>query len=458
MNACLDTGGAMSRRYVQQLLLRSPITHQVYRSILSSFCRFVVDHSAGDPLSLAVIREWLCDRSMKWPSHLVQHRARLVDRFLDWMVATGSLPDNPIAELRKRYAQRTTAPIVRALLNPDSNGALEALRRLPRFGSFLGVAMRDHVAFMKSMGYRYNWFEEHLLRFDRFLQRRPDLSGQPVKVLVQEWTNSGSGSQHAFDCHQAGRALSKALRRIDPTIESIAFDRRLQRQAQQLHRRPYIYTEDEVHRLLAAAKSFPSPQSPLRPLTLYTMLVLAYCAGLRLAEIVHLTVGDVHLGDETIEIRDTKFFKSRRLPLSQSVISALRHYLDARHQAGAPHDASTGLFWHQKASERYSYEMGGKLLVSVLRRAGLKSTKGRTGPRIHDLRHAFVVNRMLAWYREGINPQSRLPYLATYLGHKDINSTLVYLTITQEVLQQASERFRVRGARVVQASQEGGKA
>jgi hypothetical protein len=65
---------------------------------------------------------------------------------------------------------------------------------------------------------------------------------------------------------------------------------------------------------------------------------------------------------------------------------------------------------------------------------------------------------MLAWYREGINPQSRLPYLATYLGHKDINSTLVYLTITQEVLQQASERFRVRGARVVQASQEGGKA
>jgi len=458
MNACLNTGGARSRRYLQQLRLRSPITLQVYRSILSSFCRFVVDHSAGNPLSVAVIREWLRDRSMKWPPHLVLHRARLVDRFLDRMVATGSLPDNPIAELRKQYAQRTTAPIVRALLNPDSAGALEALRRLPRFGSFLGVTMRDHVAFMKSMGYRYNWYEEHLLRFDRFLQRRPDLSGQPVKVLVREWTNAGSGSQHAFDCHQAGRALSKALRRIDPTIESIAFDRRLQKQAQQSHRRPYIYTEDEVHRLLEAAKSFPSPQSPLRPLTLYTMLVLAYCAGLRLAEIVHLTVGDVHLGDKTIEIRDTKFFKSRRLPLSQSVISALRHYLDARHRAGAPNDPSTGLFWHQKASGRYSYEMGGKLLVSVLRRGGLKSTKGRTGPRIHDLRHAFVVNRMLAWYREGINPQSRLPYLATYLGHKDINSTLVYLTITQELLQQASERFRVRGARVVQASQERGNA
>jgi integrase len=68
------------------------------------------------------------------------------------------------------------------------------------------------------------------------------------------------------------------------------------------------------------------------------------------------------------------------------------------------------------------------------------------------MRHAFVVNRMLIWYREGINPQTRLPYLATYLGHKDINSTLVYLTTTQELLQQAGERFRVRGAAVLRDS------
>lgn len=79
------------------------------------------------------------------------------------------------------------------------------------------------------------------------------------------------------------------------------------------------------------------------------------------------------------------------------------------------------------------------------------------GPRVHDLRRAFAVNRMLAWYQAGVNPQPHLPYLATYLGHKDINSTLVYLTITQELLQQASERFRVLGARILRASI-GGKA
>jgi len=112
----------------------------------------------------------------------------------------------------------------------------------------------------------------------------------------------------------------------------------------------------------------------------------------------------------------------------------------------------SGLFWHPKTSGRYSRVTAGMLLRCVLRRAELKPAKGRSGPRIHDLRHTFVVNRMLTWYRKGINPQPRLPYLATYLGHKDINSTLVYLTITQELLQQASERFRVLGARILRAS------
>jgi integrase len=81
-------------------------------------------------------------------------------------------------------------------------------------------------------------------------------------------------------------------------------------------------------------------------------------------------------------------------------------------------------------------------LIEILRRAGLKPATGRIGPRIHDLRHTMVGHRMRDWYREGINPQSKLPYLATYLGHKDIRSTLVYLNITPELLHAASERFR----------------
>jgi integrase len=161
------------------------------------------------------------------------------------------------------------------------------------------------------------------------------LSGQPLTVVIREWTNAGSTLQHAYECHTTGRSLSKALSRIDPTVENIAWDSRISRDARRQYRRPYIFSEPEIRASLEAAMSLPSPQSPLRPSTVHTMLVLAYCAGLRIGELVRLNVGDVDLKERAIEIRGTKFFKSRRLPLSDTAASALRSYLDARHRAGA---------------------------------------------------------------------------------------------------------------------------
>jgi integrase len=183
------------------------------------------------------------------------------------------------------------------------------------------------------------------------------------------------------------------------------------------------------------------------------MTVLAYCAGLRVGEIVALTLADIDLQDNTIEIRETKFFKHRRLPLAAGVIAAVKIYLAARQQAGAPTSSDSGLFWNQQFGQRYSYGGARILLVEILRSAGLKPTSGRVGPRIHDLRHTMVGHRMRNWYKEGINPQSKLPHLATYLGHKDITSTLVYLNITPELLHEASERFRKNGAATLQMAE-----
>jgi integrase len=202
--------------------------------------------------------------------------------------------------------------------------------------------------------------------------------------------------------------------------------------------------------VLQLAREWPAPRWPLLPSTLYTMLVLAYCAGLRLGELLRLNVGDVSMAESAVEIRNTKFFKSRRLPLAPDVFAAVCDYLDARRRAGGPDDPGTALFWHARPAGRYSMVRAGKLLTAVLRRAGLKPAHGRRGARIHDLRHAFVVNRMLEWYREGSDPGPRLQYLVTYLGHKSLHSTLTYLTITQELLQLASERYRSSGARVLQ--------
>ena len=88
-----------------------------------------------------------------------------------------------------------------------------------------------------------------------------------------------------------------ALSRIDPTVETIPWDKRIWQQAKQRYRRPYIFSEQEFLCLLETALSFPSPRSPLRPQTLHMMLVLAYCAGLRIGEIVRLNVGDFDVDD-----------------------------------------------------------------------------------------------------------------------------------------------------------------
>jgi integrase/recombinase XerD len=442
---------SLPRAYIRQLKLRNSITPKVYQCILNGFQRFVTEHSPDQSISRDTICLWLNDRICVWPFRLVVHRARLVDRFLDWTVTRGALGSNPFADLQTEYGLRSLTRVVRALLSPDPGAALHAVRAVPRFGSFLGHLMLEHITLMKAMGYRYEKSERAMLRLDRFLQARPDLSGQPLAVVIREWTKAGCTAQHAYECHETGRALSTALSRIDPTVEVIPSDDRIGRAARKGYRQPYIFSDLEIRSLLETAQSFPSPRCPLRPQTLHTMLVLAYCSGLRIGEIARLNVGDVDLEERVIEIRKTKFFKSRRLPLSDSAAAALRSYAVARLNAGAPSELSSGFFWHEQPPGRYSTVVAGQMLARVLRRAGIKPEKGRVGPRIHDLRHAFVCHRMLAWYREGVNPQSRLPYLAAYLGHKDINSTLTYLTITAELMQHANDRFHRYGSFTVAA-------
>ena len=426
-------------------------TTKIYRYALRAFQCFVSEHSAGALLSVSILQQWLQERRRKWPLDMVCHRARLVERFLEWSHTHELISTNPFAELHRDYGSRTT-PIVRALVSDDVEAALLQLRPLPRFGSFLGKLMEEHVRLMRSLGYRYAVNAGMLLRFDRFLQSHAKLAGEPLDKLIEAWTESHPSPYHLCEAQKTGRLISKAMHRLDPNVQILPIGVDVYQRACQQDRRAHQFSDEEIQRLFQAALSFPSPKAPLRPLSLYTMLMLAYCAGLRVREIVGLTLGDVHLQDQTIEIRETKFFKHRRLPLAPGVMAALKDYLAVRQRAGAPMSPQSSLFWNQQRAQRYSLGAVRILLVCVLRRAGLKPARGKVGPRIHDLRHTMVGHRMREWYKGGINPESKLPYLATFLGHKDINSTLVYLNTTPELLQQASERFRKNGAQTLHAA------
>lgn len=394
--------------------------------------------------SLTAVREWLKRDAEHSPLSSVVARAGVIDRYLDWRAARGA-GTNPIAELQAQYGKQLT-PIVRALLKEDYRSALEALRPLPEWASVHGPLMREHIARKRSLGYKYDHRARILRRFDRYLQRRPELAEQPLAAQLAAWRRTGKTPRHELQVEQCAHTLTQAMHRKDLTVPVVAIARGLQRRVEQAERKPYLFTEAEIGHLYRAARTFPGRNVPHRPIMLEAMLTLACCAGLRLAEIAGLTLADVDRADHLIEIRNTKFFKSRRLPLAAGAMRVLERYLEVRQAARAPGAPQDPLWWSPVRRKGYSYGEIQKLLTRTIRHAGLKPAGGRRGPHVHDLRHAFVARRMLTWYRDGIDPQSRLPHLATYLGHKDIHSTLVYLNITPELLQQASERYRRRSA------------
>ncbi|WP_295452753.1 tyrosine-type recombinase/integrase [uncultured Thiodictyon sp.] len=422
-----------------------------YCSILRAFQAFALERTpGGEALSLETLRAWLMHEAARSPLASVVCRAGVVARYLDWRAGAGH-GANPLAALQDDYGPRLH-PIVRALIEDDGEGALERLRPLPEFGSSLGALMREHIARMQSLGYIYEVTARDFRRFDRFLQQHPELADEPLPALLAAWRDSCPGVRHALRVQQCGRALSQAMNRRDPTVAVLSIDAGLQHRVIQEERKPYLFTETEVERLFEAARTFPSVNAPLRPTALVAMLALAYCAGLRVGEIASLTLADLDVDDATVEIRETKFFKSRRLPLAPGVLAVISRYLLARTAAGAPIGPEAPLWWSPLRRHRYSYSAIEKFLTHVIRRAGFKPERGQRGPRVHDLRHSFVARRMVQWYRDGVDPQTRLPHLATYLGHKDIISTLVYLNMTPELLEQAGERYRQRGAHALHAS------
>ena len=421
-----------------------PGSRSTYRWFLRSFEDSARRHPAVDR---QMLEAWLKEMEKRWRLATLLNQVCIVDRFLDHLVEIGLIADNPVAALRSRYNVKQSKPIWRALASPNPDAALAALRRPAPFGSVLGDFMREHVALMRNRGYKYETQAHWLLRFDRFLQANPELAGASLETMLARWEAAKPTRNHAAECQKLGRLLTKARYRLDPSIPPKRFNARPEREVERSHRRPHIFSPADVRKMLEVARSYPSPDAPLKPLVLYTMVVLAYCAGLRRSELAGLDLGDVDLQSGTITVRETKFYKTRVLPLTGSVIAELRVYIDERRRVGAPPDPRSGLFWHEHLNNRYTPGVISTMITNVMRRAGFKPPTGRVGPRVHDLRHSMVVNRILQWYRSGVNPQDKLRFLSTYMGHRDINSTLVYITVTQDLLQEASERFRAVGAR-----------
>lgn len=204
---------------------------------------------------------------------------------------------------------------------------------------------------------------------------------------------------------------------------------------------PYIFSQPELRRLLDTAASSASHwRSHIQPHTCRMLILLLYGAGLRISEALSLTLGDVNLTGGILTIRESKFYKTRLVPVGSDLIGALASY-GTRRALDHPAKPDTRLFV-SRIGTPVTRQTAENTFVRLRARAGvLRHDGARYQPRLHDLRHSFAVHRLVSWYRQGADVQRLLPQLATYLGHVHIAATQRYLTLTPELLKEASRRF-----------------
>ncbi len=202
---------------------------------------------------------------------------------------------------------------------------------------------------------------------------------------------------------------------------------------------PTLVEREQIARLLAHVSALDSRRHSLRPAVLRLALVLLYTAGLRRGELVRLTLADVDERSGVLRIRESKFHKSRWVPLSPSATTELRRYLEARRNAAFDQAPDAPLLVTRDA-QAYKGHSIHRAIKGVFVAAGIRDSAGRC-PRVQDLRHSFAVAALLRWYETGADVQANLPKLALYMGHVSIASTAYYLRCMPAVLALAGKRF-----------------
>jgi len=275
-----------------------------------------------------------------------------------------------------------------------------------------------------------------LQSFDTFACQR-NHTGLLTQDLALDFatSNPNSSTNYCARRYQVLRHFSEFLAAYEPTTP-ILDPKALPRSQARIPR--HIYTDEELQRILDEARRV-SPNNPVRGLTFHAMIGLAASSGLRIGEVVGLDRVDVDLKTGMLVVRQSKFGKSRLVPLHNTTLEVLRKYAAVR-DASFP-DCKDAAFFVHSGLRRYAKNTLERVFAGLAFRAGLRGPKGR-GPSFHSLRHRFAVKRLVTWYKAGIDVQGMLPALATYMGHVHYSDTAYYLKATAELLTLAAERYQ----------------
>lgn len=289
----------------------------------------------------------------------------------------------------------------------------------------------------RSLGMRFDSAGELLHRFGRAMGERP-IEAVTAEAILDFLNGSGALTATWALKHRVLTGLYRfAISRgyVDSSPLPTTMPKLPPQQT------PYVYSTEELRRLLDATAILSTGHSRHVPAMYRTLLLLLYGTGIRIGEALRLTLQDVDVAEKVITVRGTKFFKTRLVPIGPNLADELAAHLGRRGLLAMPCDKAAPLF-SSRGVRGWCYPHVIAMFQHVRRAAGINCPTGEPRPpRLHDLRHTAAVHRVVAWYRNGQDVQRLLPQLATYLGHVDIRATQRYLHMTPELLEAASQRF-----------------
>jgi len=302
------------------------------------------------------------------------------------------------------------------------------------------ICMVDRVDFYlrwkRDLGYALIITGKELLRFARFADDHEHY-GPITTSLILDWAQSAETSSRLYRARRVEtvRTFARFEANFEPKTQIPS--RKILGAAHQ-RIQPYIYNPKEIADLMAEAKNI-NPINGLRPQTYSTLIGLIASTGLRVCEALRLRKNDFELENKRLIIRETKFHKSRIVPISQSALIALSEYVQFRDDYGVQNTSGHFLISEQGRAllpSAVHYTFG-----TVRARVHFDDFRCKRPPRIYDLRHTFACRVLQRWYSEGIDINMRLPYLSTYLGHVKPTDTYWYLSAVPELMKMAQMRF-----------------
>lgn len=307
--------------------------------------------------------------------------------------------------------------------------------------SVLEQQLAEYLAVRRAMGYKLQRAGLLLAQFTGWLADRDATTITTELALAWATLPAGGESNWHRQRLSAVRGFAAHLHAIDPAHEVPAADLLAWRRRRQI---PYLYDEQQVTALMAAAATLGSAH---RTATISTLIGLLSVTGMRVGEAIGLDRGDLDTQQQLLTVRDSKFGKSREVPLHPSTITALGAYLRRADRPALA--AQTPAAFVSATGTRLLYCNVQNTFSRLVDRAGLPDGSASWRPRLHDLRHSFAVVTLIDAYRGGHDVQARLALLSTYLGHVNPGSTYWYLQAAPELMALAGQRLEqhLQGAR-----------